>query len=79
MIGPDYDPDANLSACYALAIEALRVRQELLMAAKEAAIIIADTAKAVGASPRGPGFNRLMAAIKQFEEFEAKQYGKGKP
>ena len=40
---------------------------ELLIAAKEAAIIISQTAKAAGVSPRGPGFDRLMAAIKASE------------
>jgi hypothetical protein len=41
--------------------------RELLVAAKEAAVIIAEMAKATNVSPRGPGFDRLVAAIKAFE------------
>lgn len=43
------------------------VDREMLIAAKEAAVMLAETAKAAGVSPRGPGFDRLMAAIKAFE------------
>jgi hypothetical protein len=71
----DYDASDNSAKCYELAIKTLRVRHELLLAAKEAAVLIADMAKAAGVSPRGPGFDRLMAAIEAFEEFEAKNYG----
>lgn len=41
--------------------------KELLLAAKEAAVMLAEMAKAANTSPRGPGFDRLMRAIKQFE------------
>jgi hypothetical protein len=40
---------------------------ELLFAAKEAAIMLAEVAKAANVSPVGAGFNRLMQAIKDFE------------
>lgn len=46
--------------------------QELLIAAKEAAVMLAEHAKAAGVSPRGPGFDRLMAAIKAFEAANGK-------
>lgn len=41
--------------------------KELLLAAKEAAVMLAELAKAANKSPRGPGFDRLMKAIKTFE------------
>ena len=67
----DYDPDDNARKSYDVGIAAMRERveagEELVLAAKEAAVIIADTVKAAGVSPRGPGFDRLMAAIKRFE------------
>ena len=44
-----------------------REAKELLLAAKEAAVMLAEMAKAANTSPRGPGFDRLMAAIKKFE------------
>lgn len=40
--------------------------KELLVSAKEAAVMLAEFAKAAGVSPRGPGFDRLMAAIKAY-------------
>jgi hypothetical protein len=43
------------------------VGEELLLAAKEAAIMLAEVAKAANVSPVGAGFNRLMQAIKDFE------------
>lgn len=46
--------------------------RELLIAAKEAAVMLAEYAKAAGVSPRGPGFDRLMAAIKAFEAAHGK-------
>jgi hypothetical protein len=39
-------------------------QRELLIAAKEAAVMLALVSEASGVSPRGPGFDRLMAAIK---------------
>jgi hypothetical protein len=41
--------------------------QELLIAAKEAAVMLSEFAKASGVSPRGPGFDRLVAAIKAYK------------
>lgn len=75
MTAPAYDPARNSLESYNLAIQSMRVRHELLICAKEAAVILADIAKAANLSTRGAAFNRLMAAIKDFEEFEVKHYG----
>jgi hypothetical protein len=66
-----YDPSDNARKCYDEAIYALRVRKELLLAAKEAAVMLAEFAKAANVDPRGPGFNRLMKAIKDYEAANA--------
>lgn len=50
--------------------EQAEANRGLLLAAKEAAIMLAELAKAANQSPRGPGFNQLMAAIKRFEAAE---------
>jgi hypothetical protein len=66
-----YDPADNSAKSYALAIETMRVKheagKELVLAAKEAAVMLAEICKAANQSPNGPGFNRLMKAIKAYE------------
>lgn len=66
-----YDPADNARKCYDEAINTLRIRRELLLAAKEAAVMLAEFAKAANVDPRGPGFNRLMKAIKDYEVLDA--------
>lgn len=67
-----YDPADNTRRSYDAAIAAMRERhvagKELILAAKEAAVMLSEIAKAANAPiSKSPAIARLVDAIKAFE------------